>query len=643
MGHGRTEPSVIADRYEITARLGRGGMATVFRATDRRLGRDVAVKLLHPHYADDPAFLRRFHREAKAAARLNHQHVVNVFDAGEDDGRPFIVMEYVRGRTLADELAGGPMEPRRAAEIVAAAADGLHHAHEHGVVHRDIKPANLLLDEQGRVKVADFGIAQAAGVAYQTATLTTMGTASYLAPEQARGDHVERTADVYALGCVLTECLTGAPPFVSDSSVVAIQKHLADLPPTPSRRRPGVPADLDEVVHRALDKDPADRFATAADMAAALRGQAPTAVLPRTGGRPAHAQPTRRLPSPAPPADPPPADPQPPRPAGRGRARRWGWLTVGLLLAALVGAGAALTTTIDDRLQVPYVGGMEIAGAVEELEQAGLVPVVPDDAEDDAVVEGTDPQAGARVDDGAEVRLHLDDVATVDVPELAGLRPAEAASQLQEAELALGDEQEVPDPDVDEGRVAATDPEAGTEVEVGATVDLLVSTGAETIELPSVTGSTEEAATNLLAAACEPQPCFEVTVDTAADADVPEGLVISQEPYAGEELESGAAVDLVVSEGPAEVTLPDVVNQPLDTAESRLVEACGDAPCVEVTVVEADSDDVAEGRVIEQDPGPGDDVPVGSAVTVTVSTGPAVPDGEPEADDPDLPEDGDPE
>jgi serine/threonine protein kinase len=291
-----TRDRVLAGRYRIEGQVGHGGMARVYRATDTVLGRTVAVKVLEAGHASDPAFVDRFRREARSAARLNHPNLVSVYDTGSDGPVHYIVMEFVEGRTLAEVLAGeAPFAPERAAEIAKIIAEALSFAHAEGLVHRDVKPGNVMITPQGQVKVMDFGIARLTTAHTITQTSTVLGTASYLAPEQAQGLRVDGRADVYALGVVLYEMLAGRVPFVADSAVAVASKHVMEQPEPPSKWRRGVPPALEAIAMRALAKDPADRFQGAAEMAGALAefgaggatmvpagGPATTAPLART-------------------------------------------------------------------------------------------------------------------------------------------------------------------------------------------------------------------------------------------------------------------------------------------------------------------------------------------------------------------------
>jgi eukaryotic-like serine/threonine-protein kinase len=264
-----TGTRVLGGRYVLGEVLGTGGMATVWRARDEVLGRDVAVKVLSPQYAADPGFLARFEREARHAARLSHPHLVTVFDCGVDGSMPFIVMELVAGPTLRQVLdQTGTLPAGQAVGIAAAVCEALEVAHTAGLVHRDIKPANIVLADGGEVKVLDFGIAKADGGT--TRTQAVLGTPAYLSPEQASGQDAGPQADLYALGCVLFEMLTGTPPFTADTTVGLAYRHVHDDPGPPSARRPGLPARLDQITARLLAKNPADRPPTAAAARAGL-------------------------------------------------------------------------------------------------------------------------------------------------------------------------------------------------------------------------------------------------------------------------------------------------------------------------------------------------------------------------------------
>jgi serine/threonine-protein kinase len=331
---------LIADRYELEELVGTGGMSTVFRAHDRQLERRVAIKILHEHYAEDPEYLERFRSEARAVARLSHPNIVTVIDRGDDDGRQYIVFEYVDGENLKElALRSGRLPVRRALELALAIADGLSFAHQRGLVHRDVKPQNVLLNKDGDVKVTDFGIARSLHVEHGvTQTGTVMGTGEYLAPEQASGKPVSPATDVYSLGVVLWELLAGDVPFVGENFVAIALRHVNELPPDLRERRPDVSPRLAAAVDRALAKDPARRFPTMTDFAKELR-----ACLAEAEGTAAVAPPPAddaALTMVAPPAR------APSRPPAREPARRKRRPTALYVLLALVVAGAAFAAVL---------------------------------------------------------------------------------------------------------------------------------------------------------------------------------------------------------------------------------------------------------------------------------------------------------
>jgi serine/threonine-protein kinase len=330
---------LIADRYELEELVGTGGMSTVFRAHDRQLDRRVAIKILHEHYAEDPEYLERFRREARAVARLSHPNIVTVIDRGDDDGRQYIVFEYVDGENLKElVLRSGRLPVRRALELALAIADGLSFAHQRGLVHRDVKPQNVLLNKDGDVKVTDFGIARSLHVEHGvTQTGTVMGTGEYLAPEQASGKPVSPATDVYSLGVVLWELLAGDVPFVGENFVAIALRHVNELPPDLRERRPDVSPRLAAAVDRALAKDPARRFPSMADFAKELRaclaeaeGTAAAVMPPPDDAALTMVTPPARAPS---------------RPPARARARRRRPTALYVLLALVV-AGAAFAAVL---------------------------------------------------------------------------------------------------------------------------------------------------------------------------------------------------------------------------------------------------------------------------------------------------------
>ncbi len=608
--------TLFAGRYRIARKLGGGGMADVYLAEDQELGRRVAVKMLHGRYANDEQFVERFRREATHAAGLSHPNIVSIFDRGESEGSYFIVMEYVEGRTLKELIRSRGLCPVPVAiaytrQILAA----LRYAHRHGVVHRDIKPHNVIVDSEGVVKVTDFGIARA-GASQMTEEGAIIGTAHYLSPEQARGAPVDQTSDLYSAGIVLFELLTGDVPFTGDSPVEIAMKHLAETPPAPSELRPDVPHDLDLVVVRALAKEPADRYQSAAAMDADLetvaRGgrvaaetaEAATMVLSgeRAIDATAATQVVRR-------------PLQPYQPPDRSRSL-WPWLVgIGALLALLVAAWF-LYEPIKDRFQgadtvaVPYVVGIQAALAVQDLEEAGLVPQVRRVSNSDVeegLVFGQDPTEGTRVDEGEVVRIDVSSgKPEVTIPSVVGQTTADAVAELTRS--GLNAQVVEVNSDRDEGTVTAQSPSAGLVVVEGTQVRINVSKGPRPISVPSVVGLPyDQAAAELQSAG------FDVS-RIEEDSDQAEGIVTRQTPSGGSEGSRGSTVTVYVSRGPSTAAVPDVATTDVSIAQTTL-ENAGFRTRV---VLEDTADPALDGIVISQDPIGGSQAAPNTIITLFV-------------------------
>jgi beta-lactam-binding protein with PASTA domain/predicted Ser/Thr protein kinase len=534
-------------------------MAKVFLGTDTVLGRTVAVKVLAPQFADDDGFVMRFRREAQAAASIGHPHIVSVFDTGSDDGVHFIVMEYVEGRTLAEILAGGGrILPDRAIDIAMDVCRALEAAHAQGVIHRDIKPGNIMLNPRGEVKVTDFGIARVTTTADTVAqTAAILGTASYLSPEQAQGQPVDGRSDIYSLGCVLYEMVTGRPPFLGDSPVAVASKQVLEQPTPPSRLNPDVTADLDAVILRALAKNPENRYQSAeemhADLERAKRGLPVQATPLLAAGT------TQVL-------DRPPAHPtEVLSPTEPERRTNWVPIVVTLVLIALLGALlwflAVNVLNNDDQetgvlVTVPNVVGDKRSEAITELEDAGLkATITPVPAADDTQEPGTvleqDPAAGDEVDRGTNVDLTIVEAPDqVAIPHLEGSSLEEAQAALIDLGLEPAGPVEEPSDTVDEGSVTRTDPSSGEEVEPGSTVTIFVSTGAEQVEVPEVRCQSFGSAQNELSqAGLNPVISSEtVEVNTACPLG---NKVAEQDPAPGTQVDPGTTVMLFEGvEGP---------------------------------------------------------------------------------------------
>jgi beta-lactam-binding protein with PASTA domain/predicted Ser/Thr protein kinase len=616
-------------RYRVLGRLGVGGMATVYLAEDSSLGRKVALKVMAERYSEDGEFVERFRREAQAAARLNHPNIIAVYDRGEADGRPYIAMEYLQGRTLKQVIqAEGPLPPERAIAIAMQVLAGLRYAHEHGVVHRDVKPHNVLVGDDGRIKVTDFGIAHA-GDPQMTEVGSIVGTAQYLSPEQARGRAVGPQTDLYSLGVVLYEMLAGRVPFEGDSSVAIAMQHVSEQPPPLRALAPDVPESLALVVAHAMLKDPAQRYTSADEFAADLdrvrRGLVPVAATVAHTAVVAHpvefapaVEATRIAPRP----EPGPllgGDRLPPPPTPRKRSR-WPWLLVLLLLLAVgalaafalggvPGGGSSTTTT---STSTPHTTTSQVTShALDDLTgktyqeakaalrgyQLGLV-VTPQNVRDAKhaanIVVGSNPDPGQVLHRGDTVRLKVSRGQKV-VPNIVDKSQADAQAAFG-SDFKFQPASEASDT-IAKGNVTRTDPPVGTKLPVGSPVAVYVSTGPATVQVPDLVGKSEADARALLASAGlivrEPP-------GSRCSDNVDAGKVAKQSPDTGTAVHKGKAVAFDLANSPCTVFVPTVVGMTLDDAIARLQRETINPKAIHTTPLTV-TDPNDDGRVLDQD------------------------------------------
>jgi serine/threonine-protein kinase len=594
--------TVIDQRYRVIGRLGSGGMADVYCAEDLQLGRKVALKLLYERFAADGEFVERFRREASSAAGLQHPNVVGIFDRGEWEGTYYIAMEFLEGRDLKELVRDeGPLAPERAAGIAIQILKALRFAHRRGIVHRDIKPHNVIVDDEGRVKVTDFGIARA-GASDMTETGSIMGTAQYLSPEQAQGHPVDARADLYAVGVVLYELLTGRVPFEGDSAVTVALKQVSEPPVPPSRLNPRVPPALEAVVLGALEKEPARRFPDADAFIAALHEAtgAPTSVrlAPVTGAVPPV------LPAPV-------GVPGEPEPVRERRGRRWVVLALVALALAALGVGAYLLLR-PDTAPVPDVVGREARTAATILQNAGFDPrierVTLDEVPEDEVAR-QDPRAGEEAEEGSAVTLVVSTgPGTAEVPRVRNRSQARAEATLRGAGFRVQVRQEA-STEVREGRVIRSSPEEGTELRRRRTVTIFVSTGPAPVAVPELVGQGRAAAEQALADAG-----LQARVQEREDEEAEPGTVLEQDPAAGTTLEQGATVTLTVARAPRERAVPDVTGQDVNDAIDTLQAAGFRVRQRPLAVATPEEDE----QVIEQNPPAGERRRRGARIFLTV-------------------------
>ncbi|MQY23045.1 Stk1 family PASTA domain-containing Ser/Thr kinase [Nocardia macrotermitis] len=604
-----TTPKNLSSRYELGEIIGFGGMSEVHKARDERLGRDVAIKVLRADLARDPTFYLRFKREAQNAAALNHPAIVAVYDTGEaevDGGPlPYIVMEYVDGDTLRDMVRGdGPLAPRRAMEIIADVCAALDFSHKNGIVHRDMKPANIMINRQGAVKVMDFGIARAIADSSNpmTQTAAVIGTAQYLSPEQARGEQVDARSDVYSVGCVLYEILTGEPPFTGDSPVAVAYQHVREDPQLPSNVHAGVPRELDSVVLKAMSKNPANRYQSAAEMRSDLirvlggqKPQAPTVMTEedRTTFLGAVDAPRSQEDS---------GDTAPARTRDPRRTMLIGGIGAGVvvLLIALywvfLGPGSSF-----NQVDIPDLANKPLAQAQNELQKAGFSVAIQQKSDGKTangnVIE-TQPLGGSRAPKGSTVTLEVSTgPQQIPVPRLADLTQQQAQQQLESAGLQL-------DPNIGHGtssieekdKVVSQNPPEGSKIDAGSKVTISLGKGPDQVRVPQVVGQQLSVAEPNLSDSSG----FKVVVQRVPSSH-PSGEVISTSPPGGSMADKGSTVTVQVSSD--QITMPNLSGLTSAQALEKLRSAGWTGSVSQITQTTQGTFDAGSvGRIVDQQP-----------------------------------------
>lgn len=649
----------IDGRYLVERRLGTGGMAEVYGCEDLQLGRHVALKVLHEQLAEDPDVVARFRRESQSAAGLQHPHIVSVFDRGDWDGIPYMAMELIDGVTLKDVIRDqAPLDPVKTIDQISQVLDGLRYAHKRGLVHRDIKPQNVLVGPEGDLKVVDFGIARAVDDLQMTQTGMIVGTAHYLSPEQASGQPITPSADLYAVGVVLFEMLTGRMPFDGDQPVAIALKHVNEDPPALSIVNPAVPADLEYVVLRAMSKQPEDRFEDAEEFIAALQGVrhrivsgAPVPAQPALAAATAASiaqQPTGGWLQPAAGmAVPAGVSPEDAREAADARKRRnWTVALVGglatVVVLALVGylAFGRMET-------VPDVRGDTFEAARQQLESQGFEVTRDQDRASESVDRGDvieqSPKSSEEVRRGTEVRLVVSSgrmAATV--PSVEGLSLADAKKKLEEAGFSEFAEARIASETIARGLVVGTLPAANQTAGTGDRIALQVSEGPTTgttteepeqVAVPDLDGLTRARAREALEAVGLTATFSEQGSDERA------GTVIAQQPGSRSQVDEGSnvAVTLAVeqqattttTEGSSDVTVPNLEGRS-QAAASAALRRLGLRPQVKSQTTAVQSEN---GNVVDQQPN-GGKVARGSTVTLTIGAFEAPTTTDPTTDDP---------
>jgi serine/threonine-protein kinase len=611
---------MVDGRYLVQAKLARGGMATVYEALDVRLDRIVALKVMHRHLADDPDFVARFQREARAAARLAHPHVVGVFDQGSADGLIYLAMEYVPGRTLRDIMRDfGPLTPEQALVMLDPILEGLAAAHAAGFVHRDIKPENVLVSDDGRVKVADFGLARAVATSNTSATQGVLiGTVAYLSPEQVERGEADERSDIYAAGILLYEMVTGQVPHAGESPLSIAYQHVNQDVPAPSTIASEIPADVDALVITATRRNAGQRYQHTADFLSDVRRVRNVLPAPRpfTDTRTTlvvDASTNARLAAGGRPPTPPSAH------VGGLFAQRLKHTSRRLIAAVVAIAAIAVAilggwfvaNTLGSKVPTPNVVGQSVEIARTTLATRGLTLEIASEQFSETVpantVLATDPAAGDSIRENSAVSATISQgPERYTVPDVHGKSIAAATATLSALPVTLGTQTQVFDNTAPAGTVAGTDPAAGTSVKRDTAVNLLISKGPEPVAVPEVVGKKLVGATAALK-----EVGLDATITREYSETIAKGRVLSVTPVAGTTVNSGTGVQLLVSDGPPPVVVPKLIDMRRNEAVATLRKLGLKAKVIAGQATPLN-------RVYSQNPAAGTQIPKGSTVTISV-------------------------
>lgn len=593
---------IFGQRYKLLEKIGSGGMANVYKGEDQVLNRFVAVKILHEQFSSDESFIARFKQEAQSAANLTHPNIVNIFDWGTENSSYYIIMEYLKGQNLKDYIAdAGHLTWQESCDIGVQVANALSFAHKNDVIHRDIKPHNIIVTRDGAVKVTDFGIARA-GASNMTQTGAILGTAHYIAPEQAKGQTADARSDLYSLGLVLYESMAGQAPFTGDNPVTIAMKHVQEEIPSIKEINPHVPDSVIQILNKALAKSPEERYQSATemkqDLSAAMKGLPVTASVPSEQDTviinkvPANNRANRR----------------PPRPAPKKKKKLWPVATFIIAIAVIALVLSYMSASAGKKIEVPDITGMTLSEAKSALKNKKLALQVLSREFSENVKKGLvieqDPESGYLLEEGKPVKIILSKgIETTIVPSLYGKTQGEAEALLAEEGLNLG-EIGYKESESEPGIVTWQSHRSGRQVAKDSAIDIVLSKEIAKVVVPSVIGRSKKNAIVILGT-----KSLKGSVIEQFDDDIDKGLVISQSPSAGVEVKKNSTITIYVSKGPkvTTVTVPDVVGLSLEEATT------------EITAVGLTISSTGSGAAVSaQSPAAGTQADKGTVVTVTL-------------------------